>query len=311
MSWADEAQRAWHDRTRDELARAWIAGIVERTPLEDLGGLDLGWLGREAPRLVGELLAELNSPAPQGTSDLPEPAADRARALIKLRRSQGAPEVPRDLADLQRLIGEALARNGGAGDAVERSGRLALLFGELQSAFVDGLLGERSERQGLDPVTGLADEGALRAELDRLIDAAATGGLTFSLLELDLDGLRRINTAHGERAGDRLLEAIADALSAVVGVPGRVFRRSDDELAAIVEIPDLEAIEIASRLRESLGLLEAEHGIPVSVSIGVASWPAHAAGGADLLERVREATYLAKASGEGVAIPDNSLLQRP
>ncbi len=194
---------------------------------------------------------------------------------------------------------------------MQASGRGAsrLLFGELQAAYLEELLDKRFERDGLDPVTGLAGEDAIRLELDRLIDAASAAGVPLSLLELDVDGLGRINAAHGDQAGDRLLIAIADALRAVVGVPGRVFRRAGDEFAAILEIPGPHSVEIASRLRDSLAMLEADHGIPVYVSIGVASWPEHAAESGELLERVREATYLAKATGQGVAMAE-AVLQR-
>ena len=95
----------------------------------------------------------------------------------------------------------------------------------------------------------------------------------------------------------------------MVGIPDRVFRRAGDEFAAILEIPGPNAVEIAARLRDSLAMLEADHGIPVYVSIGVASWPEHASDPGELLERVREATYLAKATGQGVAMAE-ALLQR-
>ena len=282
--------------------------MVVRTPLDDLGELDLGRLGRDSQALIRDLLTEVDSAAPAALS---EHLVARARELTDLRRSSRAAEVPRDLADLQRLVGEALARNGGGDHAGERAGRLALLFGELQAAYLEELLDKRFERDGLDPVTGLAGEDAIRLELDRLIDAASAAGVPLSLLELDVDGLGRINAAHGDQAGDRLLIAIADALRAVVGVPGRVFRRAGDEFAAILEIPGPNSVEIASRLRDSLALLEADHGIPVYVSIGVASWPEHATESGELLERVREATYLAKATGQGVADRERSaVLQR-
>ena len=310
MSWAVQAQRAWQVRTSEELARAWIGRIVERTPLAELDDLELGWLGREAPALIGELLDELNASRP-GAGGLPEPTAARARALASLRAPGRAAEVPRDLAQLQGLLAEAIARNGGAGDGAGPDARrehLVVLFGELQAEFTRALL---EERAGDDSVSGLEDELALHEELARMVAAGGRGARPFSVLEIDVDGLRHLNHSAGTDAGDRALRAVAEAARRTLGQGGRLFRRAGDELVALV--PGSEgpaATALAAQVRDAAAAALDRDPLTAPVSIGVAAWPAHAAEPAQLLDRAREATYLAKSSGQGVALAAAPALQR-
>ena len=305
VSWAVQAQRAWQVRTSEELARAWIGRIVERTPLADLDELALGWLGREAPGLIGDLLEELNAPRP-ATGPLAASTAERARALAALRSHGRAAEVPRDLALLQALLAEAIDRNAGAGEDAEPDGRrehLVRLFGELQAEFTRALLEERDERDGRDVVTGVEDELALHEELARMVAAGGRGAGPFSVLEIDVDGLRHLNHSAGADAGDRLLRTVAESTRRTLGMGGRLYRRAGDELVALV--PGSEgpaAAALAAQVREAVGHELGGDAASAPVSIGVAAWPAHASESAELLDRVREATYVAKSSGQGVAL---------
>lgn len=301
MSWAVEAQRAWQARTSEELARTWIAAIVERTPLDDLARLDLGWLAREAPAMITALLCQVDATRPSDGGAW----AERCRGLAYMRGpSSAATEVPHDLATLHRLLAQAISRNAaeqGAEELLGRLERLTVLFGEVHSQFAQALVAADEGREGLDPVTGLPGEDELGQELAQLVAAGEGGSRPFAVLELDIDGLRHLNASAGEDAGDRLLRALADGAREALG--GRVFRRSGDELVAVVPGADAAtAANLASRL--SAGT-RAD-----GVSIGVAAWPDHAREPRDLLERAREATYAAKASGEGVALPAATLLQR-
>jgi diguanylate cyclase (GGDEF)-like protein len=281
--------------------------MVERTPLAELDDLAIGWLGREAPALIADLLGELNGPRP-ASGPLADSTLERVRGLVALRGpGRAAAEVPRDLALLQALVGEALARNGGGGEDGEPDGRQELLvrvFGELGAEFTRALLEEREEGEGSDAVTGVEvdEEGALHSELGRLIVEGGRGG-PFAVMEIDVDGLRHLNNSAGTEAGDRMLRTVADAAGGILG-PGRtLFRRSGDELVAVV--PGSEgpaAAALAARVREAVGRALGGDGLRAPVSIGIAAWPAHAADPAELLERAREATYVAKASGHGIAL---------
>ena len=305
-----QAQRAWHAQTAEELAHAWVVGIVERTPLTDLSGIALGWVARQAPALVADLLDDLNA-SDRGPAELAPSAAACARALVRLREpGTAAAQVPRDLAVLHGLLADAIGRNVGPaaeGELQERSARLIELFGELHAEFSQALVEDHLEYDGRDAVTGLLGEPAFQDELGRLVAAGPHEGAPFSVLEIDFDGLGRVNVAAGRSAGDRHLRLVADALKHQLGAAGRLFRRDGDELAALLPgSAGPVALTLAKQLRQAAEGLAAK-GMTAPVSIGVAAWPADASDAAELLECVREATYLAKASGEGVAHAESRL----
>jgi len=66
---APERERA------ERLTRAWIAQLVERTPLAEIGALPLSRIGAEAPDLVLTVLAALSDPA-RGPAELARAASD-------------------------------------------------------------------------------------------------------------------------------------------------------------------------------------------------------------------------------------------
>src|SRR3954451_18922913 len=59
-----------------------------------------------------------------------------------------------------------------------------------------------------DPGTGLAKRRELMRSLSEMLEAKTPG----VLLLLDLDHFKRVNDLHGHAAGDRLLQAVADAM---------------------------------------------------------------------------------------------------
>ncbi len=63
----------------ERLAKAWIAQLVDRTPLSELGVLALGRIGSEAPPLIATVLATLSDPK-RGPGEL----AAAARRLAEL-----------------------------------------------------------------------------------------------------------------------------------------------------------------------------------------------------------------------------------
>ena len=151
----------------------------------------------------------------------------------------------------------------------------------------------------LDELTGLHNRRGFltfaEADLRRLRHAGNGAMLVFA----DLDGLKRINDAHGHAAGDEALIAVANALREVVGAQGLVARWSGDEFAALVPDPhgrlvwgaaddahhvrtDLAAADaFEQRLRACLARHDAPH-TPYTVSATVGAHHLPADGGETL-----------------------------
>ena len=123
-----------------------------------------------------------------------------------------------------------------------------------------------------DPLTGLANYRQLVEALEIEIKRFGRNERPFVVLLLDLDGLKRINDAHGHLTGSRALCRLADMLRLYSREMDTAARYGGDEFVLILPETDAEAARlVAQRISKRL----AEDGeIPqISVSIGTAVYP--------------------------------------
>lgn len=152
-----------------------------------------------------------------------------------------------------------------------------------------------------DTLTGLANRTNFREQLDARLEAP---GARLGLLYIDLDGFKLVNDTKGHRAGDALLERVAQRLRTVCDCPGvAIARLGGDEFAVLVPHDDAErAAALAAELIEALGApapLGTDPSVRIGASIGIA--PAHGRDTENLLARADIALYAAKAAGKGLA----------
>lgn len=157
-----------------------------------------------------------------------------------------------------------------------------------------------------DPLTRLPNRAKLGDDL-----AAATARLhgeddatPLSVLFFDLDDFKSVNDQLGHRAGDQLLQTVAERLTAAVRDHDAVYRFAGDEFVVIAwgARDDREALGMARRLREAVARPMTVEGteIPVRCSVGVV----RAEPGLtpeDLIRDADAAMYRAKADGKGAA----------
>ena len=123
-----------------------------------------------------------------------------------------------------------------------------------------------------DPHTGLANYRLFSERLTAERARSLRTGHSFTLLFLDVDGLKRINDAHGHLAGSRALVRVADALRTSCRAIDTPARYGGDEFAVILpETGTDEARGIAERVHTTLAR-DAEDP-PVRVSLGIATYP--------------------------------------
>ena len=154
-------------------------------------------------------------------------------------------------------------------------------------------------RARTDDLTGLLNQGSLR---EWLAATTATGG-TFSLVVLDLDEFKAINDAFGHQASDRLLNELGRAVMAAARESDVVFRYGGDEFAVLLPGTDAaDAMRVAQRIHKAVrglagvGAMPA-HGIEITASIGVATFPDDGGTGVDLLLAADRACFVAKRGG--------------
>jgi diguanylate cyclase (GGDEF)-like protein len=177
-----------------------------------------------------------------------------------------------------------------AGRALRESRRAITLRAE-------ELASERADAMRLaltDTLTGLYNRRYAEDLLKRLVSEAARGR-PFSVVALDLDGLKRINDALGHATGDRVLARIGEILRLQLRGADVPIRQGGDEFLALLPgTREDQAKAVGDRLRAAVRDDDwAKVGIQVSVSVGVAEWRSGERGD-DVLKAADARLYEAK-----------------
>ena len=302
------------DRSRDELAKAWLGRLIERASLDEIRELPTEQIARELPELIRDVVRLASTAAGGGDPyDLTESQAGRVAAFAGLRASRhegAATELTRDVAALQAVLVAALRQEladrdpEAFADAVER---LVDATGAIQAAAAEALLRSRARelesQVSTDPLTGLGNLRALHRELGGLVGLYRRYRHPFALLLLDIDGLRRINDSHGHQAGDRVLMQAAMSVRGAIRSVDLAARFGGDEFCVLAPEQDAKGAGVLAKRLAAAVESEGSHGEPpVGVSVGVAACPEHGESADVLVETADRAMYVAKAAGELVAL---------
>ena len=165
------------------------------------------------------------------------------------------------------------------------------------------LLREKLREQAMhDNLTGLYNRHYVEEWFGLELRRAQRHGRAIAAIMLDVDHFKRFNDSFGHEAGDLVLRELAGALRRSTRGSDVASRYGGEEfLVLLPECPLEAALRKAEQLREEVAKLELRYDGrplgPVSVSLGVASFPDHAKESAELLRRADEALYLAKQAG--------------
>ena len=150
-----------------------------------------------------------------------------------------------------------------------------------------------------DPLTGLFNRRYLDESLERELHRAARDGRPLAVVMLDIDFFKTFNDEHGHGVGDQLLNGLSRLLQDSVRGGDIACRLGGEEFLLVLPDATLEvACRRAGQLRERMGsLVLPTAGRPVTVSIGVATYPAQARSAPELLRAADMALYAAKRTG--------------
>jgi diguanylate cyclase (GGDEF)-like protein len=305
------------ERSREELAKAWLVRLIERASLDEIKEMPTGRIARELPELIGDIVGAV-ARTNGGPFELSEDQVERAASLAALRggRETSAGDIARDLAALQAVLVRALREELGDAEPEEFAlavERLADAAGAVQAAAVEEFVRSRSRelesQANTDPLTGLFNLRYLQRTIGQLLDLQKRYDHPFAVLLMDVDGLKRINDAHGHAAGDRVLIQVAMSLRRSIRTVDTPARIGGDEFCVLA--PEQETTG-ATVIAERLAAVAAQEvavpdAPPVSLSIGVVSCPQHGDAADTLIDLADRAMYRAKAAGESVAVgePDD------
>jgi diguanylate cyclase (GGDEF)-like protein len=163
--------------------------------------------------------------------------------------------------------------------------------------------------QPADELTGLPLRGAFVTAAAEAIASARQSRGECALLVIDVDQFKFVNDTYGHLQGDAVLVLVGELLRRTLRAGDLAARWGGDEFVALLPgAPISRAREVAERLGAAIrghgGLTTAATPpIAISVSIGVASFPAHGGDPEALFAAADRAMYQVKRRGrDGVAI---------
>jgi len=152
-----------------------------------------------------------------------------------------------------------------------------------------------------DELTGLYNIRGFNALARHELGQAARYSRGFSLMMIDSDHLKEINDTYGHAAGDQLIQTIAHVIRNAIKSTDVLARYGGDEFVCLLPgATQQSAGQVGERIRQRLAdepLVIHTGTIPITVSIGVATYPVHGNTLDDLSKSADRALYVSKARG--------------
>ncbi len=227
-------------------------------------------------------------------------------------RIPGTPEVPTSAVFVPLKIGEQVVgvlrlSHLGANHFGEADLRLAEVFGRhatfaIENARLFDETGRLYRKMRLlsvtDGLTGLYNQRYLDEAAPPLLRQAQESERPLSVLMVDSDSLKMLNDRFGHAAGDRFLRELAELMRREVRTTDTVVRYAGDEFIILLPDASTEAAQrIAERIRLAAQDMPLGYGIPLAVSVGIATYPDHADDLEGLMRAADQAMYTSKGAG--------------
>ena len=164
---------------------------------------------------------------------------------------------------------------------------------------LERIAGDLARTSQTDRLTMLPNREALERRLHEEIERALRHQQPLALCFVDIDHFKDVNDTHGHAVGDHVLAAVSDTLRSTVRTIDIVARYGGEEFVVIAPGTwSSDAVVLADRLRRRVAASNPSPlGWPLTISVGVASLPEHAADAETLLRKADEALYRSKRAG--------------
>ncbi len=193
------------------------------------------------------------------------------------------------------------------GDRVQ-VGSVTILKFSYQDSLEEQFQQQLYESATRDPLTQAYNKRFFDEQLAKDFSHAHRHVLELSLIIVDVDHFKNVNDEHGHPAGDHVLQRLAACIMGSLRVEDAFCRIGGEEFAVIArDSPLADAIQLAERIRRLVADTKFVYdgvNLPVTVSIGVASYAPHAHENAGaLLEEADRNLYAAKHAGRNCVRP--------
>ena len=158
-----------------------------------------------------------------------------------------------------------------------------------------------------DPLTGLYNRRYLEETFDREIHRVLRAQQPLGVLMLDLDHFKKVNDTFGHDAGDTVLKAIGALFARRLRGEDVACRFGGEEFVLILPNASLEVTRKRGEelCREAQGMAILHSGKPlgqITISAGVAAYPAHGRTSQELFAAADAALYRAKHAGRNCVV---------
>jgi diguanylate cyclase (GGDEF)-like protein len=199
--------------------------------------------------MVQALSLAMERPQPLGWGadpDVEEVAEDFAAAVGTLDVAIG------QLVCLREVLRRRLVPMIPPEELPETLSRMHMIIDRALQTVATHMAGRLEQEALVDPLTGLLNRRALERDLRRERARATRYGRRFSLMVIDLDGLKQVNDSDGHLAGDLYLRSLATAMSGVLRSGDEAYRIGGDEFVVLLpETGETRADVVAERVADA------------------------------------------------------------
>jgi len=275
--------------TRRELYAAIARGMNERLDPVPVGSGVAGLVAERGTALLRgpDDEGDVQAPAPHLPASVAAPLYSQGRMQGVIQLLRGPERRPFRQQDLSTVV--FLAEQGGV-------------------AIENVILHEEAQRLSLsDGLTGVWNRRYFQMQFRQVLATALRFQRPFSVLMMDLDRFKAVNDTYGHQRGDATLVEFARRVSGVLREVDTFARYGGEEFICLLsETDENGALTTAGKIldvmkSEPFGE-SGEAPVRLTVSIGIASYPAHGASFSALVEAADQALYRAKQEGRDRAI---------
>ena len=280
------AQLAKVDRSREQIAKAWLVDVILNSDLSEVDQTPVAWATNELPQLITEILMAVGSEE-GGTSA----AVQRAARLADQRASSTSPaQLSREISYLHSALLATLRMELSGPHPelfAEAAERLAALFTRIGAYTVDAL----SQRAVGGESVG-ESQGQMRHRVEQMVALTQRYGAPFALLVVDVEG-------PGAGVGSEALGIVSHAIRGSIRTMDEAYLTEREGLCVLAPNQTASsATQMAQRLNEILTRLERSSGLRITISTGVVGCPEHGEQAEDLLRAADSAMWRARATGQ-------------
>jgi len=211
--------------------------------------------------VIAAVAGALTRPQPLGWG-----ADEEVARAVNTFTDRAGPAAIEELVCLREALSRRLRGRVPPSEAAETWARLQMTIDRAISCAARRAFSQLQRAACFDALTGVMNRRSFEADIARELGRVTRHGGRFSLVMIDLDGLKTINDTFGHAVGDARLQALGAALRGSTRREDSAYRLGGDEFAVLLPGASRDqALRVMRRVAEGAG--------PARFSWGVASYP--------------------------------------